>query len=426
MARVKTEIARTALAVVLGAGMVAGCDRARSSEERLQREVQESIPRVEQATGLKFKQPPTVEERSKEQVREFVLRKFDEQQPAQELAGEEQAYKLLGLIPDTMDLRKFLIDLLTEQIVGFYDPATKVLYVVKGGPADQRGVVVTHELVHALQDQYVNLDSIMRATGDGDRSAAAQALIEGHATYEQIALMLGRGNIAAGLPGGWARVREMIRENQSAAPVFASAPVLIQESLLFPYLTGADFVHRFKEQRGDTANPLAKFPESSEQLLHSSAFFGDSVDAPTRVILPPPVGGTRVHESNLGEFGTRIFLYEHLDNITAATQGAMGWDGDRYMVVQTPRGNALAWVTVWDSPLEAAEFGQELERAVRRRFAAGAPQSVGTEGKRWTAQGRTITIVPGEVAGRTVVLYVDAPQGTEGTLIDLRAVKLEP
>ena len=33
-------------------------------------------------------------------------------------------------------------------------------------------------------------------------------------------------------------------------PVFATAPMMIQESLLFPYLSGADFVQRFKEQKG--------------------------------------------------------------------------------------------------------------------------------------------------------------------------------
>jgi hypothetical protein len=418
---------RRVLLAMLGACWIGGCERSGGTEsERLAREVQQRIPEVEKATGLKFKTPPKVEARSKEQVRAFVLRKFEEQQPARELAGEEQAYKVLGLIPDTMNLRKFLLDLLTEQIVGFYDPTTKVLYVVEGGPDDQRGIVVTHELVHALQDQYVNLDSIMHVTGDPDRTAAAQALIEGHATYQQIALTLGgAGNIGARLPGGWQRVREMIRENQQAAPVFAQAPVIIQESLLFPYLSGADFVHRFSEQRGDTANPLLHFPLSSEQLLHTRAFFGDPPDVPTRVSLPAPSGDTKIHEGNLGEFGTRLFLYEHSGNFTASTQAAMGWDGDRYVVIRTPKGPAIAWVTVWDSPLDAAEFSQQLEAAIRRRYGAGDPVALTGEARRWRAQNRAIVVTPGEVNGRTVVLYLDAPDGTETGLLDLRGVRLE-
>ena len=48
------------------------------------------------------------------------------------MVGEETAYKLFGMLPDSMDLRKFLLAVLNEQVVGYYDPATKVLYVVEG------------------------------------------------------------------------------------------------------------------------------------------------------------------------------------------------------------------------------------------------------------------------------------------------------
>src|SRR5258708_24144396 len=80
------------------------------------REVADAIPRIETATGLKFKQQPKVQERTKTEVRDFLLKKFDEESPAQELAGEESAYKLLGLLPDTLNLRKFFLAVLTEQV----------------------------------------------------------------------------------------------------------------------------------------------------------------------------------------------------------------------------------------------------------------------------------------------------------------------
>lgn len=409
------------------AAALAGCDRAAGSgDERLARDVRERVPQVEAAVGLKFKTPPKVEARSKDQVREFILRKFAEERPAQELAGEEQALKAFGLIPDTMNLREFLVRLYTEQIVGFYDPGTKVLYVVDGGEDEQRGIVITHELVHALQDQYVDLDSIMRQEGDADRTAAAAALIEGHATYEQFGIMAGGGaTIGARIPGGWDRVRQMIRENQAQTPVFASAPVIIQESALFPYLSGADFLHRYRERRGRAANPLSSFPQSTEQVLNSAAFFDSPPDLPTRVTLPPPQSGTTVYENNVGEFGIRIFLYEHTGNFTAAVQGAAGWDGDRYLLVRTPAGNALAWVTVWDTPIDAAQFGEQLEASVRRRYAAGSPVAMTGDAKRWTVQKRSIVITPGEVNGRTVVLYIDAPEGAEGGLLNLTQIKLQ-
>src|SRR5687768_12644676 len=164
-------------AIVLGLLVaMTACDRRQNAGPGgLQRRVEMAVPQIEQATGLKFRTPPKMETRSRAQVREFLLNKFNETTPAEQLRGEEAAYKLFGLIPDSLDLRRFLLELLTEQIVGYYDPATKTLYVVEGAPDELIGITITHELVHALQDQYVNLDSIQKATGNSDRQAAAQA-----------------------------------------------------------------------------------------------------------------------------------------------------------------------------------------------------------------------------------------------------------
>src|SRR3954464_13967648 len=121
-------------------------------------EVAESVPMIEKSVGLKFKTPPRVETRSKEQVRTFVTKQFTDSLAVHDIAGQEAAYKLLGMIPDTLNLQQFLTSLLEEQIVGSYDPKTKVLYVVDGAPKDVVGITITHELVHALQDQYISLD----------------------------------------------------------------------------------------------------------------------------------------------------------------------------------------------------------------------------------------------------------------------------
>ena len=96
--------------------------------------------------------------------------------------------------------------------------------------------------MHALQDQYISLDSIQKVRDDNDRQAAAQAVFEGQAVTSRSPAMLGGTNIAINLPGGWDRVRDMIRESQSSMPIFAAAPDVIQETLIFPYLSGAEFV----------------------------------------------------------------------------------------------------------------------------------------------------------------------------------------
>jgi hypothetical protein len=408
---------RVGVAVVALLAIVAGCDRRRppAGEQPQDRRVAAAVPQIEKAVGLKFKTPPRLEVRSRAQVREFLLGKFNETEPAEQLRGEEAAYKLFGLIPDTMNLRNFLLDLLTEQIVGYYDPATKVLYVVEGAPDDLTGITITHELVHALQDQYLNLDSIQKLQGQSDRQAAAQAVLEGQATFEQMSIMLGGADLATRLPGGWERVREMIREGQSQMPIFAAAPMAIQESLLFPYLSGAEFVRRFEAKRPNVS-VLSAMPVSTEQILSEAAYFGDPPDEPTTVALPPATAAA--HEEGMGEFGTRLFLFEHLDNHTEAVAAAHGWDGDRYRVIATPRGNALAWVTVWDSAVDAAEFVHATGEAVGRRYRTSAP-SVSAAGVRtYTGRNRTVVLTPREINGKNVVLYVDVPSGVSPSLID--------
>jgi hypothetical protein len=365
---------------------------------------------------LKFKQPPKVEARSREEVRAFLLKKFNEQTPAQAIAGEESAYKLLGMLPDSMNLRDFLVRVLNEQVVGYYDPAVKTLYVVKGADEQVVGITITHELVHALQDQYVNLDSIQKATSDGDRSSAAQAVIEGQAQFEQLSIMVGGADNIAARVGGRDRIRELIRENQSAMPVFATAPMVIQETLLFPYLSGADFVQRFKAEKGK-ANPLADMPSSTKQLLHSPAYFGTPRDEPSTVTLPAPRGASKVYENDLGEFGTRLFLYQHLGDQGTASRAAAGWDGDRYVVVQGTGGKGIVWASAWDTPLEAAEFSDAMIRATVRR--TGSPERrVAEGGATFAARGRTVSILPRTIGDRAVVIYTDLPDAMSSSVVD--------
>src|SRR5690349_5928400 len=80
---------------ILGLGLaalaLAGCDR--RGGDPYARKVSESIPRIEKATGLTFKTPPKWELKTRDEVRDFLLKKFDEETPAEQLKGEESAYK---------------------------------------------------------------------------------------------------------------------------------------------------------------------------------------------------------------------------------------------------------------------------------------------------------------------------------------------
>src|SRR5437667_383372 len=91
------------------------------------------------ARGGKGRQGAVRVRRTRAQVRDYVVHKFDQDLPPAELAGVQAAYRLFGLLPDSVDLRRTMIDLLTEQVAGYYDPDSSALYVpVDIDPAQAR------------------------------------------------------------------------------------------------------------------------------------------------------------------------------------------------------------------------------------------------------------------------------------------------
>ena len=421
---------RGGLGLLAATVLLAACREKPSERAVYDAKVAEVVPKIEEVIGLPFKSPPKIEVRSKEEVRKYVEQQIDDSLARVQLAGQEAALKRFGLIPDTMSLRALLVSVLEEQIGGYYDPKTKVLYIVEGTAEEAVGVTVTHELIHALQDQYMNLDSVMRATGDDDRLTAAQAVLEGQATYEQMRIMFGR-EMADALPGGWDRVREEIRVNRAKWPVFAAAPLVVQEMLLFPYLSGAEFVRAFRAKNA-TGTPYSAMPTSTEQILHPALYNGER-DEPVAVTLPTLPGATVLHENTVGEFTTRLFLYEHLREVKGATSGAAGWDGDRFSLVRTSRGEGLIWVSAWDTQVDAADFYTMLDGTIDRRYGPSVARDYPglaaargmTSGRSYTVKGRSVGIATGEISGRPVVVYIDLPAGDDVGGVDLRRIDLK-
>jgi hypothetical protein len=385
-----------AAAIVLGAGLGGGCrERAQAvqGEAELKDMVHRMMPVVAEAAGLPFKHEPVVLRRSRAQVRDYVIHKFDEDLPPADLAGIQSALRLFGLIPDSLELRSTMIDLLTEQIAGYYDPDSNALYI----PADiepfQLRVVVSHELVHALQDQYVRLDSIITQRHVNDRRSAAQAILEGQATVAQIPVLMPEQKPDT-LPLGWFwKQRAVMAAQQAQMKEFARAPLWLREGLVFPYLGGADFNTWFRRKYFGRSI-LEAMPRSTEQILHPERYA--ERDEPTDIAFEEARSGEVKWEDGLGEFETRLLFQQHLGNEAEAIMLASGWDGDRYQVLG-PTGDALVWYTVWDDAAAASRFTAGLQRA----WAARRP-------------GRRSEVKQLIVSGRPVVRLVDAPASWTG------------
>ncbi len=369
---------------------------AAQSEDAAQRIAREVVPQVERAVGLRFRRPPVVAVRDRQQVRRYLDRKIAEQLPPAELAAVQRTYRAFRLVNDTIDLRRLMLDVYSEQVAGFYDPDSAKLFVLRGADPQMVRIIMAHELVHALQDQYMPLNQILKLKHQNDRQMAGQAVAEGQATLASLAALTQGAAELPSLDRMWAGVREGLRQQRESMPVFANAPLIIQEGLLFPYLAGADFMQSFEQRRrrGDEMPYGDRLPVSTEQILHASKY--TAREQPRRIVFGPPVrGDTLVYEDDFGEFETRVALQTWGVDGDDAIAAAAGWNGDRYEVFGAPQGTAVVWVTAWDTAEDATQFAQ----AVRRAWGGtGGPP----RGQRWEVQ-------PSTVAGASLVRLTIAP-----------------
>jgi hypothetical protein len=307
---------------------------------------------VERATGLAFKERPRVAVRSRSQVRAYLIRKLDEQLPPPKLRGLETTYKLFGLLPDTLQLRSLLVDLYTEQVAGYYDPDSTTLFAVADADPSQLRLVLAHEMIHALQGQYIQLDSILHDTSNNDRLTAAQAVLEGQATLASIDVLASGQNLTAN-PEFWELYREQVRQQQSSMPVFAKAPLIVREALIFPYLAGAEFMHWWKNSPlRDTVPYGPRMPVSTEQVLFPERY--SRGDEPVAVTFS--ADSDALYEDVLGENEIRILMTHLTGRQEVRVPGPLGWAGDRYRVVSTESGPALVWYLAWDDKRSAERF----------------------------------------------------------------------
>ncbi|HEX6694326.1 MAG TPA: hypothetical protein VF035_06525 [Longimicrobiales bacterium] len=373
---------------------------------------EELRPSLERLSGLRATKPFTIRTQDATAIRAYVVQRLAEEMPPEELSGLHDTYALLGLIPDTLDLHSLLLDLYAEQVVGYYDPGTRTMYVLEGTSPSALRPVLAHELVHALQDQHTNVDSLISSGRGSDRQAAAHAALEGHATIVMFALLAEdaekRELNPAALPNPAAQLRQGLEAPDPEFPVFGRAPAIVRETLMFPYVGGADFVHSVWSQ--DSAGHVAPIgnalPQSTEQILHPVAKFVRERDAPTelRFDAVPPEGWRIRREDTFGELETAILLGHHLG--AAARAKANGWDGDRYRLLENDRNERVfVWHTIWDDAASADAFAAAMRQIASART------------------GRTMRVELIDIGGRPGVRVVDA--GTSSAGMERMTVRIE-
>jgi hypothetical protein len=306
---------------------------------------------------------------------------FDEQYPTEERERDNRALRALGLLTGDEDVAELQLQLLGDQVLGFYDPIEERMVVVTDAGLDAAAkLTYAHEYTHALQDAAFDPPHFdPDADLDDDVALALTSLTEGDATVTMFA---------------WAfehLSQEELMEIGAGQqlPDTTGIPSWMVNQLLFPYTAGQVWASSLTGQ-----NPLAPDfdeidaayadpPDSTEQIIHLDAWQPREEPEPVEVADLVGVlgdGWEEVDDTPIGEASIG-FMLEHFGiGRDDANDAADGWGGDRVRIATGPDGAfAVAWRLAWDTPEDAAAFLDSYESVVEDLPFPALVSAVGTD-----------------------------------------------
>jgi hypothetical protein len=360
--------------------------------EELFHSVDEILAFDSKHTGLPIKKGVKRRLTSRDEVVAY-LTKHMKDEDVKRLQRSELVLKKFGLLPREFDMEKLLVDLLREEVAGYYDPKTKTVNLLDWVPMEEQEPVLAHELTHALQDQSIGLDKWMKK-GDKDlgelkkdptpddidndeMNDAREAVIEGQAQAMMFEYALApAGRSIADSPD---LVESMEAETMTGTPsttVFNDAPIFLKESLTFPYSYGMEFVVKLLEKGGKEkafAGVLANPPHTTRQIMQPETYMSGEKIEPMSV--PEFSRDFKNYQKfdigAMGEFDVAV-LVEQYAGKELSKQMYPEWRGGYYYAAH-PKGDAAAplgllYVSRWSSPEKASQFAGIYARSLGQRY----------------------------------------------------------
>ncbi len=370
-------------------------------------------------TGLPIKSSVKRRLTTRAAVEAYLEKKFNEDQGTKRLQRDEIILKKFGLLDKDFELRPFLLALLKEQIEAYYDSKTKTVNLLDWVSVDEQKPVMAHELTHALQDQHSNLekwdnqtpDSVSHtAAGDTEHLAkdeidtARDAVAEGQATavmMDYILKPLGKSLIKD------PEVVNIIKNHMTSSansPVMARAPLVLSESMLFPYQEGLSFeqdVWMDKGREAAFAGTLDRPPTSSWEILNPRDY--ERRQIPPIPLLPNihPLVDKLYKPYDIGQLGeldvkimTELFGGEDASrDLTPAWDGGLYWAG-QLRSARTPaeqdstKSLSIFYLSVWRNSASAQVFARLYANSLGRKYSSLKPD-LSAQASAPTADGTT-------------------------------------
>jgi hypothetical protein len=333
----------------------------------------EVLAQMSQITGLKLRAPLKKTLRSRDEIRAYVIREMNEDKAPAERYASSRSAEAFGLLPKGFDFDSFMVDLLTEQIAGLYDPKSHEFYIADWIPPSDQRMVMAHELTHALEDQHFHIEAWVKAARpNDDGELAREAVLEGSAMAAMIDYLLDEsGRSLKDLPD---IDPSMLVGDMGSTPALKKAPSFLKDALVFPYFAGLTFSADLLKTAGWSGLPgvFSRPPVSTQQIMHPALYHSGKL--PSEITLPE-LGRllgpewARLEENVMGEFGWKEVLKQFLDEDRAKSLAA-AWEGDRYVVYEQKRTKRLVLVSRLrlSSTAQSARYFGQYSEALEKKY----------------------------------------------------------
>ncbi len=343
---------------------------------------------------------------SREQVVTDLTRRMKKDKDTARIERSALVLEKFGMLPPHFQLGDFLLKLLGEQVAGFYDAKTKTVNLLNWIPPAEQKPVLAHELMHALQDQFQNArglkldawdDPEPKGTArtvaedrehlrDDETGTAHDAVVEGQAMVTFVDWgLLGSGRTLRTLPGlDPAKLEAAAAGSSADSPLLSSAPLVLRESLLFPYNAGLVFEQRLLKDHGTQAafaDVLTRPPNTSWEILNPA--FYEKHDPPPALAMPDlhPLLDPDWQPYDVGAMGALDvqMLCASLGKRAEGDRAEHDWDGGLYYAAQArtaktaaqkgdPASLALVYFSRWKSVKRATEFADMYRGSLKKRY----------------------------------------------------------